>query len=428
MADERDAKPPEQGKEDEKTKTPAGTVGSGRDTSGAPGRRWAFGVFVAAVVVTFGALIASSWYWSHGVFLAMATALVVAAVALVVAFKCSEGREARIGWIGVAIGAAMILGLVVLAVGVAGMMVDFAEKGAKLLSPAWIIIPLVAWLLSSIIARVMLRRGYKDLKETVRSSRGRVFKWFMENRVLGGIAIFVYLSLVGMLFEQSFFVRLGLPAFRYTDPHDFAFAILNHPVLIAVVTVAVFVVVTVSSVAWGIVESAYGKPEAETSKGGDTPQEGKDQGGKDQDGKDQGEGTSKAVEPFVARAGRFFLELPSLAVPAINLLILIGMAVGVLALPLGAAVYTAGLTYDSIEGEQTGRLRLVRPAIYADGAKHIASTAKHMVATVLPLCPTASSTAMTVMTTNKDGHHTVVIEHDGDRGKGTPGGRRHIHD
>ena len=425
MADERDAKPPEQGKEDEKTKTPAGTVGSGRDTSGAPGRKGVFGAFVAAVVVTFGALIGGSWIWSDGGYEAIVIALVVVAVALVVAFKCSEGREARIGWIGVAIGAATILGLVVLAVGVAGMMVDFVKEVAGPLNagPAWIIIPLVAWLLSSIIARVMLRRGYNDLKKTVRSSRGRVFKWFKKNRVLGGIAIFVYLSMVGMLFEQSFFVRLGLPAFRYTDPHDFAFAILNHPVLIAVVTVAVFVVVTVSSVAMGIVGGVYGKPGAETSKGGGTPQEGKNQGGseepgrgkdqegKDQEGKDQEEeGTSRAVEPFVARAGRSFLELPSRAVPAINLLILIGMAMAVLALPLGAAVYTAGLTYDSIEGEQTGRLRLVRPAIYADGAKHIASTAKHMVATVLPLCPKASSTAMTVMTTDKDGHHTVVIE------------------
>lgn len=388
MSDERDTptSPPASNNE---TTTPSGTDGRGNGgndgVSRGTGRR---GAFVAFVVALFATLVASSAFWSTdmsigGMVLLALVSAPVAALCFWGAFKYSERDRLRIGWIGVVVGTAAVLGLVAFAVGLAGdrELLTVPSWLADHFGTAWIIIPVIAWLVSSVIARMVLRNKTGEVKKSVNENKGWILKTFNDNRIVGGIVVFVYLSLVGMLFEASFFVRLGLPAFRYTDPHDFAFAILNHPVLVTIVATVVLILSTIAYLAANVVVKVYregDRANADHEKTSTGETDGKTDEGMTDEGKTiSGGGRVGAI-------GLWFLGLPGPAV--ILFLIVVLTVVFFLTLPLMAAVNAAGITYDSIENEQSGRLRLVRPAIYADGAKHIASTAKHMVAT-LARCP-----------------------------------------
>ena len=61
---------------------------------------------------------------------------------------------------------------------------------------------------------------------------------FIQNNIAVVTAIlYFYLSFVGYIFEFSLYYYLGLDALKYSNPQDFAFAILNHPFMATISTV-----------------------------------------------------------------------------------------------------------------------------------------------------------------------------------------------
>ena len=169
--------------------------------------------------------------------------------------------------------------------------------------------------------------------------------------------VLVYLSLVGMLFEASFFVRLGFPAFRYTDPQHFAFAILNHPVLVTIVAVVVLSLSTNAYLAANVVVKVYG--EGDRADGDHQ----KTSTGKTDGKTDEGKAISGGRG--VRAVGLWLLGLPGRAV---MLFLIVDNAVMFFsALPLVAAVNAAGLNYASLTNGNADFRRLGLDRFFAFG-------------------------------------------------------------
>ena len=224
---------------------------------------------------------------------------------------------------------------------------DIAERYFGL---QWVVIPTLAWFCASAVAGARIRGHLEDLKTGLKQSRRSALAWFNDNKILGASLATAYLSMVGMFVDASFFARLGLPALRYSDPRDLAFAILSHPIVVVLVAVAALIVLTCFRLLRVGLDRLYGFRFEDHVEG-------------------------------VAGAGLRFLDLPGRAMAMVRILIGLAAAVVMLLLPLVVAVWSAGSAYDRIEDEQSGRLRLAHSGMYADGVKHIASTAKYMVFT-----------------------------------------------
>ncbi len=321
-----------------------------------PRRLRALTAFALLPAAAFLGLLLTGMMWASSLPFGIVGALVVGTL-LVGAFRHAKDDVQRIGGIGLAVGAALILAIAALTATIlldadslrAPFGLDLRDRAIPL-----VLVPLVAWAASAVIAEKRLRQSDGATKRQRKSSGRSVATWFRKHRLLVGAAAFVYLSLVGLLYETTFFVHLGLPAFRYTDPNDFAFATLGHPLLTLSVALSAAFVLLLYYWLWAAVNAAYRRQMAQVA-------------------------TATGL-PWIGLA---FLRLGGRAQSVIRSLLLTSTIVLLLTLPLVAAVYTAALTYASIAEEQTGRLRLVRPAVHADGAKHITSTAKHMVFTLL---------------------------------------------
>ena len=333
------------GKEDG-SNSPAGDALEDSPAPATPGETTRVPAVLTALLVvgTFVGLVVTSATWALNQF-GVLWALVPAAT-IVGVFRSVGRDDALLGWIGVAVAAAFFTGV---GVGVYGL---FATDTSRIGLLAWLAVPLLAWLGTSLAVGARARQATGKLKEKLKESLLAIWTWFSEHRILGAAIAVAYLSLVGMLFEATFFVRLGLPAFQYIDPRDVAFAILNHPFLFSVVVVAAFVVVLAFWLLRTAFDSVYG----------------------------QAGQPAIPIVKSLAGFGRWFLErLPAKALIVVQILVLSGAILVLLVLPLGVAVHTATVAYDSIGHQHSGRLRLARPAIYADGVRHVASTAKHMI-------------------------------------------------
>ena len=80
-----------------------------------------------------------------------------------------------------------------------------------------------------------------------------MWKALQNNIAVVTAFLYFYLSLVGYIFEFSLYYYLGLDALKYSNPQDFAFAILNHPFM-AIIS-AVILLVTIFF--FGVVQKAY---------------------------------------------------------------------------------------------------------------------------------------------------------------------------
>lgn len=78
-----------------------------------------------------------------------------------------------------------------------------------------------------------------------------MWKALQNNIAVVTAFLYFYLSLVGYIFEFSLYYYLGLDALKYSNPQDFAFAILNHPFMATIS--AVMLLVTVS-LFWSVPE------------------------------------------------------------------------------------------------------------------------------------------------------------------------------
>ena len=64
-----------------------------------------------------------------------------------------------------------------------------------------------------------------------------MWKAIRNNIAVVTALLYFYLSFVGYIFEFSLYYYLGLDALKYSNPQDFAFAILNHPFMATISTV-----------------------------------------------------------------------------------------------------------------------------------------------------------------------------------------------
>lgn len=167
-----------------------------------------------------------------------------------------------------------------------------------------------------------------------------------------------YLSGIGILHEAVVYARLGLNPALHITPADFAFAIVNHPVLIIAVlatTVAAWILFR-----WLRTLFAARRRSRENWR---------------------------MLRDFAdhgwQQAGLRVLELPSVALSG-SLIVWNALALAaVVAIPPLWAVVDANGVYDDIAKEPVGRLTLARPARYADGVRHVASTPTNMIVVVV---------------------------------------------
>lgn len=168
---------------------------------------------------------------------------------------------------------------------------------------------------------------------------------------------YLYLSTIGFLYEAALYARLGLPATRYVEPPDFALAIVNHPI-VAIVVAAVGVVVFVL-ISW-LRTLVRGMARSENTW------------------KEIREGCATGLQ----RMGVRVLEIPARGARVLGATLSVVALVAAIGLSLVGPLLVANWGYDRIEDQPTGRLTLAQPAQYADGVRHVASTARSMIIVV----------------------------------------------
>ena len=289
--------------------------------------------FAEAVTITFPAL--------------------VVAVVLLVALRVGMSRQhpASFGWIGLALAVVLATWTV--------LTVLYVLKPA--LSLKWNIEPFLfllvlsgTWILATSATLYVHGRQQSSPIEKYTELQKSMLKSVIQHwQVAVGVA-YLYLSTIGFLYEAALYAQLGLPVSLYVNPADFAFAIVNHPIVaivVALLGLVAFVLITwLRVLVRGMARS---------------------------------EDTWKEIRAGCAvglqRIGVRVLEIPARWARALGTALGVVALVAVVGLPLVGSLLWA---HDRIEDFPIGRLTLAQPARYADGVRHAASTPKSMIAVV----------------------------------------------
>ena len=289
--------------------------------------------FAEAVTITFPAL--------------------VVAVVLLVALRVGMSRQhpASFGWIGLALAVVLATWTV--------LTVLYVLKPA--LSLKWNVEPFLfllvlsgTWILATSATLYVHGRQQSSPIEKYTELQKSMLKSVIQHwQVAVGVA-YLYLSTIGFLYEAALYAQLGLPVSLYVNPADFAFAIVNHPIVaivVALLGLVAFVLITWLRV---LVQSMARSEDA---------------------WKEIRAGCVVGLQ----RMGVRVLEIPDRWARTLGAALGVVALVAVVGLPLVGSLLWA---YDRIEDYPIGRLTLAQPARYADGVRHAASTPRNMIAVV----------------------------------------------
>lgn len=201
------------------------------------------------------------------------------------------------------------------------------------------------WLLISLLVGKMLPARSDPV------SKEGYLSWLSNHKAVAGSAAVAYLSLTGLVYEATFYSKLGLSALRYVDPGSLVYAIFSQWALAVVALGNAFVLLWVP---WLL------------RRLGTLPK----WGGR--------------VSHHVRNRDWTALPVWILGIPARYFVLVRGFLIVVATIaftlvPVGVADFAAELAYDGIPNERKGTLQLSRPAVSAAGVRHVASTSTHMI-------------------------------------------------
>ena len=210
----------------------------------------------------------------------------------------------------------------------------------------WIIaVAATTWLVTSLRIGWLLPQGASGSPVT------GFLSWLSDHKAVAGSVALGYLSVPGLVYETTLYSNLELSALLYVDPGSLVYAIFSSWLL---ATAAVSCAFLLLFVPW-LSRRLRNLPK---------------RGGKLLLHLRSRDWTALAVWAF-AKPAEYFVEAGRRLVVVATVLLLF--------VPLGVAYFTAEDTFNNLHKERKGTLRLSRPAVYAVGVRHIASTSTHMI-------------------------------------------------